>query len=202
VKKNIIRIKNRIQQINMNPHQEWVVIQSEPESISWNMKNYVFPITISITLVTFFGYILALAFYNYSATYVFIKTLAVFCESFFTLYVSSLLIPELSARFGIPVPKDKIFKLLTFSFTAFYTTLMVAGILANHKNLGSFLKFLGFYGIYPFWIGCDSLLALKPDKKNKFLVISLLVVIIVYTLINWSFGFALRAAHFAELMNA
>jgi hypothetical protein len=195
-------IRNRIQQINLHPQLEWDVINKEPDNVAWHLKQYVFPITLSIAAVTFISYLLfAYNIYNYSFSYVCIKALASFCESFFTFYVSSLIVNEICVKLDVGANYEKLFKLMAYSFTAFWTFSFLAGALSNYKTLGSFLKFMGILGVYPFFIGSDKLLKIKPESKQKFIAITLAIVIIVFILINWSFGFALRAAHFAGMIS-
>jgi hypothetical protein len=73
--------------------------------------------------------------------------------------------------------------------------------MANYPTLGSFLKFLGLYGIYPFLIGSEKMEIGDKKMRNKLLLLSLITVLITYLLISWSFGFALRSIHFAFLFN-
>jgi hypothetical protein len=201
MKQKFYRIKNRIQQVNFNPQLEWNVINNEPNNTAWHLKQYVFPITLSITIATFVSYLLfAYNIYNYSFSYVCLKALASFCESFFSLYVSSLIVNELCVKIGVETNYEKLFKLMTYSFTAFWTFSFIAGILANYKTLGSFLKFMGIIGVYPFFIGSGKLMHVPENNKIKFVSVTLAIVLIVYLLINWSFGFALRAAHIAEML--
>ena len=202
MKQKFFVIKNRIQQINLHPQIEWDVINSEPDNTAWHLKQYVFPITLSIAVVTFVSYLLfAYNIYNYSFSYVCIKALASFCESFFTLYVSSLIVNELCVKIGVETNYNKLFKLMAYSFTAFWAFSFVAGAMSNYQTLSSFLKFMGIVGVYPFFIGSDKLMNIPAQNKMKFVSITLLVVLIVYVLINWSFGFALRAAHIAEMLS-
>lgn len=201
LKKHLIRLKDRIFLVNSTPFTEWDVINLEPDSVSWHMKKFVLPMTLIIALTTFFGYLLALSIYNYTIIYVAVKAVAAFCESFFTLWVSTLIIKELADKLKSPVALPKLFKLFAYSFSTFYLADAIAGILANYKTLGSFLKFLGLFGIFPFWIGCEMLLNISSEKRTRFILVSLVVILIVYFLINWSFGFALRTAHFAGMLN-
>jgi hypothetical protein len=201
MKKLFISILRRIQEINIRPASEWEVIKSTPASISWHIKHYVLPISTTISIATLLGYFLALNFYNYTYIYIVIKALSAFCVSVFTLYVTFQLVRELCPRIGINVSNENLFKVLTYSFSAFWAMQFLAGLLANYKSLGSFLIFLGFYGIFTFWTGCDIVLELASDKKNKLLAISVSIAIVVYLLIDWPFGFALRAAHLAGMMN-
>ncbi len=201
LKKLFKQIRSRIYNINSNPYSEWEAINVEPNEVSWHLKNFIFPLTITISIATFLGYLLALNIYNYSIIYVAIKSLSAFCETFFTLWVSALIIKELAIKIKIEVQFSKLFKLLTYSFSAFFTAYIIAGILANYKTLGSFLIFLGIFGIFPFWIGCDLVLNISSIQRNRLLLVSLAVILIIYFLISWSFGFALRTAHIAGMLN-
>jgi hypothetical protein len=188
-----------IYKINFNPTAEWEVIKSEPDSVESHMKKIVIPVVIAITLATFAGYLFASRIYNYSFIYSTIRAVAAFCESFFTLYVSFLLIFELCPKLGVVSGQNSLFKLMTYSFTTFWIASFLAGLLANYKTLDEFLRFIGLFGVYLFWIGSGTLLSFSEGKKDKFILISVAIVLAVYVLIHWSFGYALTAAHFPEL---
>jgi hypothetical protein len=192
-----------IYRINTNPNRniEWEIIKSEPDSIEWHLKKIVIPVVLAITVVTFAGYLFASRIYSYSLIYASIRAIAAFCESFFTLYVSFLLIYELCPKLGIISGRNSLFKIMTYSFTTFWVALFASGLLANYKTLDDFLPFLGLFGIYLFWHGSESLLAFAEGKKEKFIMIAVAIVLAVYILIHWSFGFALTAAHFPVLFN-
>lgn len=205
MKKLFVPILKRIQEINFRPASEWVIIKSGPAEVSRPMKQFILPVTITIAIATFLGYILELDYVSHSRMFIVIiatiKVLSAFCTSFFTFYITALLVQELCPKMDISIDNNKLFKLLAYSFSAFWTMLFLAGLLANYKSLGSFFIFLGLYGIIPFWAGCDIMLELPRDKKNKLLAVCLFIAIVVYLLIGWSFGFALRAAHLAGMMN-
>lgn len=200
MKSKIKKIWNRIWQINFHPFSEWEIINSESDSISLLLGEFIFPIIFTVALVTFAGNLIIMRENSYTFLYVFIKTLSVFCISFFTFYVSLLIVYEINLKLGLAKDYRKIFKLFAYSFSIFWTALVISGIFADYKTLGSFLKFLGLIGIYPFWVGLDILLNIPVEKKNKFFLLSLAVVLIVYFLIDWSFGFALRAVYYAGLL--
>lgn len=194
-------IFKRIQQINLHPQLEWDAVSNEPDSPAWHLKKFIFPVTLAVAAVTFISYLLfAYNIYNYSFAYVCVKTLASFCESFFSFYVSLLIMSELCSKLGVETNYEKLFKLMAYSFSAFWLFSFAAGAMANYKTLGSFMKFMGVVGVYPFFIGCDKILKVPAESKNKFVAVTLLIVLIVYLLINWSFGFALRATHIAGML--
>ena len=201
------RLKTRFLQINLNPQTEWNSVNSEPDSISWHLKKTVIPVSLAITFTMFAGYIIALRIYNYSFAYVLFKSLDAFCEAIFTPYVSFLILHEIFSRMGISLSRTQFFKVIIYSLTIFWLALLSEGILvnlvgaySNSEKICNFLKLLGLYGIFPFWIGMDKLLNIPVERKNIMVLITVVVCFIVNVLIQWSFGFALVSAKYANLI--
>ncbi len=155
MKKLFVPILKRIREINFRPASEWVIIKNATGRSFRPMKQFILPITITIAIATFLGYILELDYVSHSRMFIVIiatiKVLSAFCTSFFTFYITALLVQELCPKMDISIDNNKLFKLLAYSFSAFWTMLFLAGLLANYKSLGSFFIFLGLYGIIPFW---------------------------------------------------
>jgi hypothetical protein len=200
-KNKVKKILRRIIQVNLNPNSEWKTIKTESCSSSYLIKSFIFPSTTIVALITFLGYFLASGIYNYSVYYAIIKSLSVFCLTFFTPIVASLIINEIISKLGFKPASNKTLILITYSLTALWFGILLSGIIANYKQLASFVKFLGLFGILPLWYGCDLFIGIPVVLKNKFVLISIGVTIVVMLLIDWSFGPALRAAHFAEMLN-
>lgn len=196
----IKKIWNRIYQVNINPYSEWKVIKEEPASISWHLKKIVVPIILVIVIVNFLGYLLLSDIYNYSLLYVSVKTLSAFCESFFTFHISYLIVRELNQKFTFFSNPEKLYKLYTYSFSAFWIALLLNGLFANYKTLGNFLIFLALYGIYPLWVGAGILQNIPSKLKSRLLLFTITFAITTYLLIDWSFGFALRIIYFSGLI--
>jgi hypothetical protein len=200
-KNKIKKILRRIIQVNLYPNSEWKTIISESCSSINLIKTFIFPFTSIIASITFLGYLLASGIYNYSVFYAIIKALSVFCVTFFTPVVASLIINEIITKLEYKPGVNKVLTLITYSLTAFWVGILFSGIIANYKMLASFVKFVGLFGIVPLWYGCDIFLGIPYAIKNKFVLISIGVTIVVLLLIDWSFGPLLRAAHFAEMLN-
>jgi hypothetical protein len=190
-----------IYKINFDPVVEWEVLKSEPNTVAYHMKKMVLPVTACIAMATFVGYFFESIAFGYSIVYVCIRTISAFCEAFFSLYVSFLIIYELCPGLGLINGRENLFKLMTYSFSTFWITSFIAGILANYKTLDEFLRFLGLFGIYLFWIGSGTLLTFAVNKKSKFFIISVAVILVCYYMIHWSFGYVLTAARFPGIFN-
>lgn len=194
------KIYKKIRLVNLQPTIGWDNILLEPASTGWHLKHFVFPIMIAISIATFLGYLLfALNLHHFSFLYSVIKTLAVFCESFFTFYISTLIIYELALKLKIIATYDSLFRLLCYSFSLFWVASFFAGILANYPTLGSFLRFLGLFGIFTFSVGTDKLKIVENQNKQRFLIVSILIIILIYLIIGWSFDFVLRSIHNSSL---
>ena len=207
MKEKFSSLKKRFLQINISPQTEWDAVKSEPDSIAWHLKKTLIPVSFAIAITMFAGYIIALRIYNYSFAYVVIKSLDALCEALFTPYVSFLILYEIFNRMGISISRTQFFKLIIYSLTIFWLALLSEGILvnlagaySNSEKICNFLKLLGLYGIFPFWIGMDKLLNIPAEKKNLMVIITILVCFIVNVLIQWSFGFALVSAKYANLI--
>jgi hypothetical protein len=201
MKQKIKRIISRIRRLHSNPFTEWETIKAEPANVAWHMKTLVYPSCLLVSAATFIGYFFTSLYsvYNYSFLFVVLKTIAIFCESYFSLIVSYLIIKELPYKMKLKIEDKNLFIIMAYSFTTFWTALFISGILADYKNLGTFLKFTGLYGIFLFRIGSDSMLKIPSAEKTKFIFVVTAIVLAVYFLINWSFGFALTAAHFPDI---
>lgn len=191
----------RTMNVNSNPLEEWPVIATEPSTLRWHLRKTVLPFTILIAASNFIGSFFALSYYNYTIIYILVKTVAAFCECFFTLYVTGLIIKELGPKLKIKLDTDALFKVLIYSFTAWYALCVLAGILSNYPTLGRFLKFLGLYGIVPFWFGMTMIMKVPKENKTRLLLVTLAVAIIVSLLIDWSFESILKPLHISGMIN-
>lgn len=203
MKGRIKKIVSRIRRLHSNPFAEWELIKAETGNIAWHMNKMVYPSCFLIALATFVGYFFTSLYsiYSYSFLFVCLKAVAVFCEAYFTLLVSYLIIKEIPFKIKLKIEDKSLFVLMAYSFSTFWAASFIAGILADYKNLSIFLKFTGLYGVLIFWIGSDILLNIHSQQKSKFVYLALAIVLVVYFLIHWSFGFLLTAAHFPGILN-
>jgi hypothetical protein len=195
---NLKSLKTRIERINLHPATEWDVIKNEPGCL-WHLKKVAIPMTLTAALAVFAGNLFIMKIYDYPFAYVLVKSVVSFVVSFFSMFVSSLIINELNEHFSLEKNIHKSLKLFIYSFTAFWLASTIAGIMADYKTLGKFIKFLGLYGAYPYWIGVSKVLGINGDKKTKYVLVSLLTVVVVYTLLSWSLNFVVKGVYYTNL---
>jgi hypothetical protein len=176
----------------MHPTTEWEIIKSEPNHAGWHFHHTVYPFLLAIFISTFIGTFFAI-YHDFSFLYIIIKSISIVANCFFTLYVSTKLIEAIAPKLNINVSLELLYKTILYSLSAWWTFCLAAGILENYATLSSFLLFMGIIGIYPFWLGCSSILNIKENDKPKFVAVSFLVILIVSKLIAWSFGFILQS---------
>ena len=138
MKDKYIKIFRKLKFIYQHPVSCWNTLDQEPNSPAWYFKNLVTPFVLAITVVNFLGYLFfALAIQEYSILYALVKAVAVFCESFFTFYVSFLIIKELREKLKVEIDDNKLFKVMVYSITPLWSAILLSGFLANYATLSS-----------------------------------------------------------------
>ncbi|MGC8803518.1 MAG: hypothetical protein ACP5PS_07080, partial [Bacteroidales bacterium] len=146
-----------MQKMILSPSSAWDEILSTPnQSPGWHLKHFVAPAVALVIATHVLGYlVLAITVGNYSIPYVLIKVLAIFFDTFFTFYITVLIVTEWTKKLGWPVSYDQLIVLNSYSLSAFWLGKILSGLLANYPTLGSFFVFLGITGIYPFILGAE-----------------------------------------------
>lgn len=184
-----------------HPVKAWDTIKNEPDAPGWYFKNLISPMILAITVVTFLGYLFfALTIHDFSILYALVKAIAVCCESFFTFYVSFLIIKELREKLKVDIDSRDLFKIMVYSFTPFWFAVVLSGFLANYATLSSFLRFMGLYGIILFLSALEQWQLVAPNRRTLFAFVCAAIAIVIYELIGWSFSFALKAIQYSTML--
>lgn len=191
----------KTKKIIFNPDEGWADIFAEPQEMRWHMQNYVLPAMGVLAIAILAGYTFcAITIGNYSFIYCLFKAIEVVVASFFSLYVSSLLVYEISIRKIAQIDYDKLFILMLYSLAFFWVATAIAGILANYPTLGSFFMFLGIYGMYPFYRGAKMAAIADPLTIMKIMLLAFACIVITYLAIHWSFSFILKPLHYSHAL--
>jgi len=192
-----------IRQMVLSPATAWEDILSKPyHSSGWHLKHFVLPVVSLIIATHLLGYlVLAITVGNYSIAYVVVKTIATFFDTFFTFYITVLIMTEWTRKLNWQVDHDHLLLLNSYSLSAFWLGKMLAGLLANYPTLGSFIVFLGITGIYPFILGAERINLVAPHRLNRIIVMNTSVFVLLYLLIRWAFNFPLKTLYYLHIFN-
>ena len=195
-------IFKRLNYIYRHPVSCWDSIAQESFSPGWYFKKLVLPMIAAIAVVNFLGYLFfALAIHDFSIAYALVKAIAVSCESFFSFYISFLIIVELRSKLKVEIEEQKLFKIMLYSITPLWSAILLSGFLANYATLSSFLKFLGIYGVILFAAGIEQMHAVVANKRGLFIFVCFSIVLVIYLLLSWSFSFALKAIQYSDMLS-
>lgn len=170
---------NRAKNLLINPQVEWVRIDSESTSRKELMKGYVIPFVILIAICSFIGSsIFSLQLYSFSV--IIIKSLISAALIIAGVLLSSVIINELCPSFATQKNPDATFKLIVYSFTSFYVSLCLVGLLPDL----AILTILGLHSIYLFWLGTSAILKTPEVNKPGFVIVSFLIMIGIYAILS------------------
>ena len=170
---------DRIKNLITNPAEEWKAIKEEPDDKAVVIRDYALPFIVLLALSNFMG---ILIFKNYvTIVYMVISTLVVFIGAFLSIYISATIISQIAPSFGSSKDITKAYKLVIYSYTAVFITHSIANLIPPLF----FIVILGLYSVYILWIGLGILMETPEDKKMVYMLSSALVLLVVYTLLNF-----------------
>jgi hypothetical protein len=166
------------------------------------MQQYTIPASLVVGFITLLGYFLVMRSNNYTFAFIITKGIAQALISFFTMFVSTLIIVELNKYFETPKEAPKVGISVIYSLAPFYTASAFAGFMSNYKTLGSFLKVIGlFYGGYIFYIASKKIINTPAHKRSNYACVALIVFLFVYFMLNWSLGYITRMVFYASQLS-
>jgi len=193
---DFIEIIQRAKNILIRPVEEWKVIKEESTDKSGVIRNYALPFTLLLAITCFFGIFL---FRNYvTLSIMVIRAVVTFLSAFLSIYISAYLINELAPSFDSKKDLNSSFKLVIYSYTALFASHAIANLLLPLF----FVVIFGIYSAYIIWTGLEPMMETSDDKKVVFGIISSLIILVVYVLMNTLLG-ALSTSLFVSYgMNA
>lgn len=193
---DFIEIIQRAKNILISPVEEWKVIKEESTDKSGVIRNYALPFTLLLAITSFFGIFL---FRNYvTLSIMVIRAVVTFLSAFLSIYISAYLINELAPGFDSKKDLNSSFKLVIYSYTALFASHAIANLLLPLF----FIAIFGIYSAYIIWTGLGPMMETSDDKKVVFGIISSLIILVVYVLMNTLLG-ALSTSLFVSYgMNA
>ncbi len=183
---------NRARNLIVSPKTEWTVIQSETQGKEAVVKSYAIPLILIMALCSILGSIIMVSNFGYAI----IKALGIFGFTYAGMYVSAIIINELTTSFNSKKDIDTTFRLVVYSFTGYFIIMAIVLLLPPLSMLSVF----GLFSVYLFWEGSTILLGTPEDNKVGFVVVSALVIAGVYAILYLILGGILTSVFAAKFL--
>jgi hypothetical protein len=170
----------RARAIVLSPATEWRAIESESGDTGYLFTNYV-AILAAIPVVARFlrrvfigGYALTLGQQHFGFFSSLVGAIAQYFATFVIVYALALIIDALAPTFSARKNQENAMKLAVYSMTPAW----LAGAFGLIPGLG-FLRILGLYGIYLFWLGLPILMKPPADRMGPYTLAVILCAIVL-----------------------
>ena len=186
-----MEIINRVKNILITPKTEWTAIEGENTPHAKLFTTYVLPLAVIPAIAAFIGYGLI----GYSIFGIRVGSIGLgirqaiiqFIVSAGGVYLTAVIINFLAENFGAKKNFDKAFSLVAYA----YTPMFIGGIFYILPSLSILASLAGIYGLYLLYIGLKPLMNSPEDKTTVYFVISLLAMIVVYSVLGFVLGMVL-----------
>jgi hypothetical protein len=185
-------LKDRARYIIIHPMRAWVTIRKENRSVRTVQTSFLIPVLVLISLSAFAGSLI----YNpagLSILFPVVRALKQFICFYFTVLLSSWIINELSLAFTKNKDYAFNFKLVTYSLTPLYITVLITRFLPDL----ALINILSLYGAYILYAGLRTIENPTVQSLLRYFIVALLTIIVVYLAISWISSSLLEGIYFA-----
>lgn len=171
-------IINRVRGVLMEPRREFVSILNENKSSGAVLSQYIIPFLALFLVATFLGSVVfGPTTFRQGSGVVLRSIFHLILVVLVTLYGSAFILNKLFSIFQIPKNGTKAFTLMAYAFTPVYIAMILSGLL---PRLEALLNLIGLYSIILFWIGSERLIEMPVERRQWFVPISLIIIILLY----------------------
>lgn len=185
-------IYNRSANLLINPKSEWEIIKSENKSYKEVFRNYAIPMILLLSVSTIVGNAIYAANEKnvmYFIPYILSSGIAIFVIGYIGVKIGVRIINEITPSFNSRKNLDLIYNLVIYSFSAYGFFLALAILLPEAFYQ---IRFFGFYSLYLFWVGSESLCETPSDNKVGFVFVSNLIMFGIFSILYIIFDLIIR----------
>lgn len=186
---NFEAVYKRSVNLLLNPKLEWGIIKSENKSKKEVLNTYAMPVAIVVALCSMIGNFIYASRFVFSLPYVIFNGIAIFIIGYLGTYFSALLINEITPSFNTKKEINNTFNLVVYSLAAFSIFWAIALLLPSPFYQ---IRFFGFYSLYLFWLGSETLAETPADNKVGFVFVSNLILFGVFSILSTIFSIILK----------
>jgi len=185
-------LRDRARYILIHPVKAWEAISKENRSVRTVQSSFLIPILVLISLSAFAGSLI----YNpagLSILFPVLRALKQFICFYLTVLLSAWVINELSITFIKNKNYSFNFKLVTYSLTPLYITVLITRFLPDL----ALINILSLYGAYILYTGLKTIENTTGQSLLRYFIVALLTIIIFYLAISWISRSLLEGIYFA-----
>ncbi len=189
---DIRMLRDRARYIILHPVRAWETIRKENRSVRTVQGSFLIPVLILISLSAFFGSLI----YNPSGLSILFPVIRAFKQFicfYLTVLLSSWAVNEISLAFVHNKDYSFNFKLVTYSFTPLFITVIITRFLPEL----ALINLLGLYGAYIIYTGLNTIENISRRALLRYFIVALLIVIVFYLALSWLIRSLLEGMYFA-----
>jgi hypothetical protein len=166
---------NAIVSILYNPVKAWDTVYSENKPVKVIRNSFLFPLIFLVSVSSIAG---SLIFINTELSPVYSVFVGIkwFLLLFFTIYLSALILGEITFPLDLGKDFSVSFRLIAYSITPF----LLCQIFSRLFESLMFVNVIGLYGLYIFWTGSEKLLSPPHYKKMPLLIATMVTIAGIY----------------------
>lgn len=168
-----------LRNILFDPEKAWDTINMEHRPLRVIRDSFLLPMIILASLATFAGSLL-FTDSNLPAAYSFFTGIRTFLVLLSTVYVTAIVLGEVTYPLDLGKDFYVSFTMVTFSFVPFLICQVFSGLFESLL----FVNIIGLYGLYIFWAGAEKFLDPPQYKKLPLMIASSVIAVIVYVAVN------------------
>jgi hypothetical protein len=180
---------NRLKNLILSPKSEWNVIEQEAKTKDELIKQYAIPLMIMMAICSIIGDSIFESRLTFSIAAVVFKAVFVFGIAYGGMYISAMIITELTTSFSSEKNINSCYRLVVHSLSAYYIASCITSLLPFLREL----SILSIFSIYLFWLGTTPVLKTPDDNKLGFVVVSNLIILGVFAILTILLGSILTA---------
>jgi len=167
-----------VKEIILNPVSFWNSRREVRENQVVLFVQFLMPMIIAATIAVFLGEFFSSShFYMGFAVLKALRETVLFISTYFlAVYFTNELMKSFGAEKNIDISRQ----LVAYSMTPLILVSMVTGLF----RFLYVLEIAGMYGFYIFWIGARELLAVPEQKKDSFIIITIVVNFLVFSFLS------------------
>ena len=165
---------SRIKEIILNPKRFWSAKKDDQESLSEIWWSFFIPLLLALSVAVFTGEFFKRS--DFFVEYPVLKALKITVLYVLQYLISAFLTNELIKTFGGSKNMVLVRKLVIFSMTPLLLVSLVTGLFPFLYVM----DILGIYSLYIFWIGAKELIDIPENKKNSYVLITLVTNFFVF----------------------